>query len=519
MSALARLTGRRVARLAGWRTCDDSCPRPSCSPCSRSRPPRSPIRPARSTLAETVAPGAGSGFVPLTEGDGEPYVVRRGGRAKATRKRTAHAALARVLRAADRPADRRRDVARARRLRRCRRRRAEGVAPPAGGARHADLRRRSCATSTPTGAARSDGRGASAARLGFAHHHRRPRRQPAAQRDRAGSARSLDGGAVDPFSGQRGRRGNPCGGASPDDARAARTPTSPRAPTAACRTTTTGAARAPTSTPATGIRTRPRPAPARTRRSRATPGCWIARRRRSRPQGLDVPWYVSRGNHDGLIQGNAPASTDLFRSIAVGCLKVVPDAAGRPGAVRRARRERALRQLQRPGLHRLAARRRRSRAARSATGGSSTRPQFRGLMAEGSPRRARIRRDPARASCAARAGTASYYAVTPRKGLRFISLDTVAEGGGQYGNLDDPQYRWLKRELRKARRARPARRRLRAPHAGTMSNRATDEAAGRVRAGGRARLRRRPAPLDAARTAGCRRRQTVRALFAALPRT
>ena len=34
----------------------------------------------------------------------------------------------------------------------------------------------------------------------------------------------------------------------------------------------------------------------------------------------------------------------------------------------------------------------------------------------------------------------------------MISLDTVAEGGGQNGNLDDPQYRWLERELRKARR-------------------------------------------------------------------
>ena len=49
-------------------------------------------------------------------------------------------------------------------------------------------------------------------------------------------------------------------------------------------------------------------------------------------------------------------------------------------------------------------------------------------------------------------GTASYYATTPKKGMRFISLDTVAEGGGQSGNLDDPQYRWLKRELRKARK-------------------------------------------------------------------
>ena len=44
-------------------------------------------------------------------------------------------------------------------------------------------------------------------------------------------------------------------------------------------------------------------------------------------------------------------------------------------------------------------------------------------------------------------GSASYYAWTPKRGLRFISLDTVAEGGGQNGNLDDPQYKWLKGEL------------------------------------------------------------------------
>ena len=47
-------------------------------------------------------------------------------------------------------------------------------------------------------------------------------------------------------------------------------------------------------------------------------------------EGLEVPWYISRGNHDGLIQGNAPASADLFRAIAVGCLKVFPSAAVDP---------------------------------------------------------------------------------------------------------------------------------------------------------------------------------------------
>ena len=43
-----------------------------------------------------------------------------------------------------------------------------------------------------------------------------------------------------------------------------------------------------------------------------------------------MPWYISRGNHDGLIQGNAPASEDLFRAIAVGCLKVFPNSAFDP---------------------------------------------------------------------------------------------------------------------------------------------------------------------------------------------
>jgi hypothetical protein len=44
-------------------------------------------------------------------------------------------------------------------------------------------------------------------------------------------------------------------------------------------------------------------------------------------------------------------------------------------------------------------------------------------------------------------GTATYYGFNSRRGFRFISLDTVADGGCSCGNIDDPQYRWLKREL------------------------------------------------------------------------
>ena len=48
---------------------------------------------------------------------------------------------------------------------------------------------------------------------------------------------------------------------------------------------------------------------------------------------------------------------------------------------------------------------------------------------------------------AASDGNASYYSFAPAPGTRFISLDTVAEGGGAAGNLDDPQYQWLERQL------------------------------------------------------------------------
>jgi hypothetical protein len=49
-------------------------------------------------------------------------------------------------------------------------------------------------------------------------------------------------------------------------------------------------------------------------------------------------------------------------------------------------------------------------------------------------------------------GAASYYAWSPRPGLRLIAVDTIAEGGGSTGNVDHPQYLWLRRQLAQARR-------------------------------------------------------------------
>ena len=51
-------------------------------------------------------------------------------------------------------------------------------------------------------------------------------------------------------------------------------------------------------------------------------------------------------------------------------------------------------------------------------------------------------------------GAAGYYSWSPKPGLRFIALDTVCEGGttgpSAEGNIDDPQFRWLRAQLDRA---------------------------------------------------------------------
>ncbi|HEX6025624.1 MAG TPA: hypothetical protein VFZ00_26765 [Solirubrobacter sp.] len=189
-------------------------------------------------------------------------------------------------------------------------------------------------------------------------------------------------------------------------------------------------------------------------------------------EGLKVPWYISRGNHDGLIQGNAPASTDLFRAIAVGCLKVFPSAAVDPAQFTNATESEVFAQIADPSfVQTLLA------GARMVPPD----PDRRILSTEEYKREIGGRHGYRHVEAAERRasdGVAAYYSFRPRKGIEMVSLDTVAEGGGQHGNLDDPQYKWLERTLRKAKRAN----RLVIVYGhhtlATMSNTRTDEQAG-----------------------------------------
>jgi metallophosphoesterase (TIGR03767 family) len=242
------------------------------------------------------------------------------------------------------------------------------------------------------------------------------------------------------------------------------------------------------------------------------PGLLEAAQRPFRAAGLDMPWYISRGNHDGLIQGNAPASEDLFRTIATGCLKVFPNATFDPKRFEGQSADQLFAAFGDPAfIQQLIA------------GGKTVAPdpdrrviskrEYRSIVGNakthgfGYTPKSELRKS---------AGTASYYAFTPKKGFRFISLDTVAEGGGQSGNIDDPQYRWLKGELRTAKRKKQLVIAFGHHTLGTMTNTRDDERAGKCDPAdepGCDRDPRKSTPIHR----GLAGKQTIKALFAANP--
>ncbi len=425
----------------------------------------------RSTLREQ--PGSGTGFVPLATGNGESYVVRRGGRAKASRERAPRRrSLAFFAQLTDPQIADEMSPARV------------DFVDPAGGAlkssqrpqealglqtfdavvRNVDANRRS-----PVKGAR--GR---RARLRFA----------ITTGDLADNQQLnetnwfrtvLDGGRADPFSGRAIDAGNPCAGASPEEVAkldadvAARRYTGVQdyddwrgAPVDRYAGFWDPDEAAPT---AGAYAAFPR-----------HPGLMDRAQLPFDAKGLKVPWYVSRGNHDGLVQGNAPAGTDLFRAIAVGCLKVFPSAQVDPAAFAGADEGALFARFSDPafiGSLLAGARRVPPDPGRRIV----SKPEYRSLMRKGSRSGHGFART-SRAQLAASDGTASYYAVTPRPGMRFVSLDTVAEGGGQNGNLDDPQYRWLRSELKRARKRKQLVVVFGHHTLETLSNATTDETAG-----------------------------------------
>jgi uncharacterized repeat protein (TIGR01451 family) len=168
------------------------------------------------------------------------------------------------------------------------------------------------------------------------------------------------------------------------------------------------------------------------------------------PAGLDVPSYWANGNHDVLVQGNEDANA-AFEDIVTACFKAlgttlqIPPTPPGPDFV--------------PDPNLLLA------------------PTAAGMLVPPDPMRRFVSKqqlkavlgandvdddhgfefvDPA--EVAASNDSASYYAWDPPQtpGFRFITLDTNSEGGqtaegvasgSANGNIDDPQFEWLRAEL------------------------------------------------------------------------
>jgi len=171
--------------------------------------------------------------------------------------------------------------------------------------------------------------------------------------------------------------------------------------------------------------------------------------------GLSVPSYVAFGNHDALVQGNAAANI-AFEQVATGCLKPigpVPNPENVTGL---------LSSLLNPA---------------SLLTSLLTSPQNTAIV-PGDPQRRFVSKtqykDVFRAGAqadghgfdlidaaqeTASKGAAGYYAWSPVPGMRFIAVDTVAEAGTiltptgkstSDGNIDDPQFKWLRGQLQAA---------------------------------------------------------------------
>ncbi|MFE9139515.1 TIGR03767 family metallophosphoesterase [Streptomyces sp. NPDC007355] len=169
------------------------------------------------------------------------------------------------------------------------------------------------------------------------------------------------------------------------------------------------------------------------------PGLLEQARRPFTASGIGMPWYAVYGNHDCLVQGNAPAGW-LLNEIATGTLKPVGWPAGLEQTAQMAAsldiRE-ALEMALTGPLRTVTpdpARRLLSKAEMIEEHFATTgQPLGHGFTA------------------ANRADETAYYAFDHGP-VRCLVLDTVNDNGGANGSLDADQYRWLQTELRRGSR-------------------------------------------------------------------
>lgn len=186
------------------------------------------------------------------------------------------------------------------------------------------------------------------------------------------------------------------------------------------------------------------------------PGLLDRAQGRFRVQGLDVPSYIAAGNHDFLVQGNEDALA-TYEELATGCLK--PAEGPFPNVTRP---QDTLSPAYLQGL--LASEPDKvMQVPPDSRRQYVDRAQYKSIFGQGRQDDDHGFARVSRAEEEASAGSAAYYSVRPRPGVRLIALDSNAQGGGflvgpggdpvsvsSEGNLDDPQFRWLEGQLQRA---------------------------------------------------------------------
>jgi uncharacterized repeat protein (TIGR01451 family) len=161
----------------------------------------------------------------------------------------------------------------------------------------------------------------------------------------------------------------------------------------------------------------------------------------------DLPFYVTNGNHDTLVQGNQAANA-AFEQLATGCLK--PLASTSPPVLNPDDPDSLDPNVLLNGVTTTMS------VPPDPNRRFAAKPQVKAIYSQHGEDNGHGFGFVDSTEDTASNGSASYYAWNPPEapGFRFINIDTNAEGGvagpGSSGNIDDPQFQWLRGELEAA---------------------------------------------------------------------
>lgn len=158
--------------------------------------------------------------------------------------------------------------------------------------------------------------------------------------------------------------------------------------------------------------------------------------------GTKVPWYAVLGNHDGLVQGNAPQNPS-FETVATGGRKAFVPIDGYDDCPDDPEDSDQLEDMM-ANLVNTSSEDVPADAERVFVDHEELVEEF--FQGDGRPYGHGLARAPEDPMHDARAG---YYSFPMGRKVRGISLDTISYDGVADGHIPDPQFRWLRKELRK----------------------------------------------------------------------